>query len=222
MKLDRKILLIGALVVFLVTASFGTKYLFLFNKGQDFVEYINYKMSRPALPLPKEIKNVQEFEFSRVTVAGNYVYKHEFLVKHKNVNGKASYQVFVPFKRASGQMVMVDRGLISEDTIGEIVRPKGLIKLEGVVVAPAVAEEGVQNDPEKDSWYWADLDAMAKKAKVNKFLPVIIKAIEKYPYPVSDKIRVVAGVENLNLAVIWYALSLLILFLLRLNYQKYR
>lgn len=221
MKHSKKIIVLVAVLIAVAALFCGTKHFLNFQKGQDLVVYANYKMSRPAFPLPKEVKDPRELEFSRVSIAGSYLYKHEFLVKMQDKEGKNTYQVFVPFKRASGQMVLVDRGLISEDKMGDIVRPKGLLKIEGIVTLPWIAA-GLKNDPEKDNWYWPDMDAMAKKAKVNKFIPVIIKSVEDNSYPVTDKIRVESGFYNIGYATIYYAFALLVLSLTLVYNKKYR
>lgn len=205
---------VTVLVVLMVLAldALGTWQVFRLQEKTAYIEAIHASMSRPPVPLPGEVEDPKHWEFSRVTMAGKFLYDKEFLIKPRTFEGKAGYHVLVPFKRASGQVVMVNRGWVSDDTMAEIVRPQGWVKVEGIVQLPEKGAFTPENNVQRNDWYWPDVNAMADAAQVQPIAPVVVSVAERVEgqYPVGGIVSVKVANNHLHYAIFWYLMSVVL------------
>jgi len=204
---------IFTLVAFMILVSFGSWQIVRFGETNAVLDKINTRMSKPAVPMLNRVENPSEFEFSRVTLAGKYLYRSEFLIKPKAFNGESGYHVLVPFKRISGDIVMVNRGWVSDELISKVSRPKGIIKIEGIIQLPHRTEVTPENKPQGSNWYWSDLNAMAKKAKLKKIAPVIVNIAERKEgvYPIGGIVEAKVVNNHMQYAAFLYSIAFILL-----------
>lgn len=170
---------------------------------------IHSRMEQPAVPLPEKIDDPGAWEYRRVTLAGSFLYKNEFLLKPRTRDGVSGYHMLVPFQRASGGIVMIDRGWISDALLPRAVRPAGLMQIEGIVQLPHRGAFTPANDPQKNDWYWADLPAMAAAAKLKPPAPVLVVIAARQPdiWPAGGKVAVNLRNDHRQYAIFWFAMA---------------
>ncbi len=181
---------------------------------------IESRMRMPAVPMPDTLDKPDDWEYRRVTLAGHFIHGHEFLVKPRTLDGVNGSHMLVPFERASGSIVMVNRGWISEALLPKASRPAGLIQIEGTVQKPRVSYFTPSNNPEKGLWYWADLPVMAATAKLAMSSPVLVQIVGRVQdvYPVGSAPDVNIRNNHKQYAIFWYTMALVLLFIFFIRY----
>jgi surfeit locus 1 family protein len=168
-------------------------------------------------------KSGHDIEYLRVRLAGRFLNskeRHLYSVE----DGKAGWRIITPLELASGRIVMVDRGFVPQELKDPASRLGGLAKdpsqLTGIVRLPA--EPGLftpENDPNKNVWYWRDLQGMASSVlaadQVKQLVPFLLQVesgtgAEGWPQP---------GISNINLpnkhlqyAMTWFGLAGVLVF----------
>ncbi len=204
---------LATLIVFIALIKQGHIQLSLSADNSEYTKTINKSMSTPAIPMPLEIENIKKWDFTRISMAGNFLYKHEFLIKPRIFNGINGYHVLTPFKRASGKVVMINRGWVSEKRLPEIYRPNTFIKIEGIIQTPKRSADTPNNKPKRSDWYWVDLETMAKEAKINNLSPVIVNTAKRIEgqYPIGGIVHIKNGEHHFYYAILWYLMAILLL-----------
>ena len=203
---------IFALVAFSLLIGLGTWQVKRLSVKNALLNKINTRMSMPAVPMPDKLGNPDEWEFSRVTLVGNYLYDREFLIKPRTFEGKSGYHILVPFRRLSGKTVIINRGWISDELIPKISRPKGIIKLEGVIKLPQKTAFTPKNNIARNDWYWPDINAMAKTANLRNVAPVIVNIAERQAgvYPVGGRVIVNIVNNHKQYAIFWFVMAVIL------------
>lgn len=158
-------------------------------------------------------------EYSKVTVTGQFDHNGEqfFFATHQ---GRSGYYVYTPLERDDGSLIFVNRGFVPLDFKDPETRPEG--QLEGEVTITGLAREPLtekpswvvpDNDPEKNIFFWKDIEGLAKNAGLDrqKLLDIYVDA-DDTPIPGSLP---QGGVTLINLpnshlqyAMTWYGLAL--------------
>jgi surfeit locus 1 family protein len=184
---------------------------------------IDARMAEKPVPMPETIDNPADWRFRRVTLAGNFDYAHEFLIKPRTYEGQAGYEMIVPFRRASGGTVFVNRGWISDALMDKAQRPDdALLIVEGIVQAPEKARFTPENDPAKGDWYWPEIPAMAAAAGLEDAAPVIVVAAEKKPgvWPAGGRLRLDIPNDHRQYAAFWFAMAFVLLAVYVLSHWR--
>jgi surfeit locus 1 family protein len=214
--------IISTLVMFAVLVGLGTWQLQRLEWKSGLLAQIESRMQKPPVPLPEKIDDPAAWEYRRVTMAGTFLHDRAFLVKPRTLEGAAGYHMLVPLRRASGGVVMVNRGWISDALMPKASRPPGLVPIEGIVQLPHPTSFTPPNAPEKNDWYWADIGAMAAAAKLKDVAPVIVNIAKKEPgvYPAGGKVQVNISNNHLQYALFWYAMALILQIIFFIRYWK--
>ncbi|MBI3440234.1 MAG: SURF1 family protein [Proteobacteria bacterium] len=212
------------LLLFTVLVGLGTWQLKRLEWKTTLLAQISNQMQKPPVPLPETITNPAAWEYRRVTLAGHFLYNHEFLIKPRVLNGVNGYHMLVPFQRASGGVVIVNRGWISDEWMSRAVRPQGTVQVEGIVQLAHPTYFTPPNNPQKNDWYWADIKAMADAAKVKDPLPVIVNIAKKEPgiYPVGGRVEVNITNNHAQYALFWFTMALILQIIFFIRYWKPR
>lgn len=185
---------------------------------EELLARIDHQMAANPQPMPEVLEKPEEWEFRRVSVAGQYLYDREFLVGPRTLDGKAGFHMVVPFRRASGGIVFVNRGWITEELRKKADRPEGLIQVDGFIQMPKHNRFTPDNAPDKKQWYWIDLAAMGKEAKLDNVAPVIIVAPEspKGIYPAGGALKLDIPNDHRKYAYFWFSMALaaIVIFIL--------
>ncbi|MFH1157506.1 MAG: SURF1 family protein [Pseudomonadota bacterium] len=202
-----------ACLMFLSVTVLGTQQEMLMKEEAARVAQIKSLMREPPVPMPEKIDSPAAWAYRRVTLAGHFLYDHEFLMKPRILGGVSGYHMLVPFQRASGGIVMVNRGWISDAEMPKADRPGGTIMIEGIVQAPHALPSMPPNDPQKNIWRWADVNAMAAAGKLEAPSPVIVVVSGRTPgvYPAGGMVEINIRSDYGARAVFWYVLALILL-----------
>ena len=84
-------------------------------------------------------------------------------------DGTNGYHVVVPFIRTDGSTVLVDRGFVTKELAQNAKRAlageRGEVEVLGMLRTAQVRNKFTpDNHPDREEWYWADIDAMAAYA----------------------------------------------------------
>ncbi len=173
------------------------------------LQRLDTRMATAAAPLPESIDDIAAWEYRRVTLAGQFLYDREFHLGPRVQNGAVGYQMVVPFRRASGGTVLVNRGWIS-DTNKTVNRPEGIVQVEGFVQAPKKTMFAPVNDPAKNQWYWLDAKAMDAAAPA-----YVVDAVAEPAgvYPAGGALRVDIPNDHKNYAIFWFSMACVMLLI---------
>jgi len=211
-----------ALILFVVLEMLGTWQVHRLHWKTELISHIHDRMAERPVPLPENVANPEDWEYRRVTLAGNFLYGHEFLLGPRQLDEKNGYHMIVPFRRASGGVVMVNRGWISDDLMKQAQRPQGTVQVEGIVQQPRKYRFTPDNNPAKNEWYWADVKAMAEAANLKDPAPVLVTvaAREEGVYPAGGQVRVDLPNDHRAYAIFWYTMAFVLLAVYFISQRK--
>jgi surfeit locus 1 family protein len=122
----------------------------------------------------------------------------------------------VPFTRASGGTVLVDRGWISDALMSKASRPAGgITQIEGVLrESKKPSAFTPDNNPAKKDWFWIDTKGMADAAGLKDVAPMVVYISDKKPgvYPVGGRVQI-ADIPNdhKQYATFWFGMAFVLL-----------
>lgn len=176
---------------------------------EQLIATISAQMAKPAVPMPAVIDAPQEWQYRRVSMAGQFMHDLAVLVKPRTQDGKVGAHMVVPFLRAGGGIVFVNRGFVSDDVMEKVTKPQGIIKIEGILTLPQKGSFTPENNPDKNEWYWPDVAAMAKAASLEGAAPVLFESADKTEnvYPQGGTLRLDIPNDHRQYAFFWFAMA---------------
>ena len=135
---------------------------------------------RAVLALPPSPVDAHGYEFSHVSVRGEYSARHTILLDNKVLRGTPGYHVLTPLKIGGGDMyVLVNRGWVAagarRDSLPQIQTPSGTATVEGIAVVPSIhiLELGAKTE---EGIVWQNL-VLARYAKWSglKLQPIVLQ-----------------------------------------------
>ena len=181
---------------------------------EDLLARLEARMEMPAVNLPTDIDNLDEWEFRRVRVSGKLLNRHEFLLKPRTQDGKAGYHLITPMLRKSGDVVFVNRGFVDDAGLKKVARPSSPVTIEGLVRLPEKRFFTPENNPAKGDWYWPDLAAMAKAADVKRPVPALVSVLSAVPEIPNN---------HRQYAIFWFGMTFILLVIYFLySRRKYK
>lgn len=215
---------ICSLLAFVILIGLGSWQIQRLHWKTALLAEINTRMEKPPVPLPEKLDNPALWEYRRVTLAGHFVYDHPFLIKPRTRDGIPGYHMLVPFERLSGGTVIVNRGWISDEFMSKASKPEGTIQIEGIVQLPHKNYFTPPNDPQKNNWYWPDINAMAASAQLQNVAPVLVTIAAAKPgvYPAGGTVEVNIPNDHKQYAIFWFLMAAIsqIIFIFRFREQK--
>lgn len=204
------------LALFATLIGLGTWQIQRLQWKEALLATIHDNMAQKPVPMPEKIDDIQAWQYRRVTLAGAFDFSHEMLVKPRTLDGETGYDMVVPFIRASGGTVMVDRGWISDALMPKASRPRGsLMQIEGVLreTKPSTGFTP-DNDPAKKDWYWIDVKAMADAGGLQNVAPMVLYISDKKPgvYPVGGRVQAIdIRNDHKQYAIFWFGMAFVLL-----------
>lgn len=213
------------------------------EEKEALIARVQSRISLPAqgLPAKEEWKNLSpvDYEYRHVRVTGRFHQSSEALIYSQAPEGlglEPGYFVLSPFDLASGGVILIDRGFISnldQTNAAHRSAPSELIELSGYLQAPQRRNMFTPADePEKRIWYTRDPKAIAKALHLDEAAPFIflldgsLGSSGRPVQPVSIAPRIVNN--HLAYAFTWFSLAaaLIVIFCLfarerlRRGYEK--
>ncbi|KAG1179134.1 hypothetical protein G6F70_002710 [Rhizopus microsporus] len=206
-----------------ITFGLGTWQVQRLRWKVQLINTLEDRLHREPIPLPKRINPdvLEEYEYRKVYVKGHYRHDQEILLGPRTRgDGNAGYFIITPLERDNGTTILVKRGWVSSDKRDQRTRPESLETGEVEVIGLIRMNEEKNsftpdNDIERNQWYWADIDTMAKLTNAQ---PVMIERVSDIsPYkehvlidkgvPVGRPPTVEVRNSHLNYLITWYSLS---------------
>lgn len=166
------------------------------------------------VPLPTDIADPAAWAFRRVRLAGRFDNDHALWLYGRTYEGKAGIHLLVPFLRAEGPAVLVDRGFIPFEQgsrLAGFATIDGPTELDGVVRLPEPDGWFIPaSRPQDNLWYAVDPASMGHQAGLD-LLPVYVAARPSSSdgWPVGTGGTEALGIRNehLNYAIFWYTMA---------------
>ena len=193
-----------------------------------------YEAAQQAAPLPLEktdLNKIKDLQYQPVTVSGTFIHEQELHLGGRRYYGKTGYQILTPVLLEKGRVVLVNRGWVpteykeSEARQGDT-KPEQAKNLKGMVRLPlAPGLFTPDNHPDKNFWFYVDIDAMAKDIGA-ELLPFTVELVDpdhlRGVFPAPSDGKVVLRNDHLGYAITWFALAIAaaVIFWLRLRKVK--
>ncbi len=182
------------------------------------IETIESRTKLSAIPLPANVSiDPAALEYRPVTVRGRFRHDKELHLIATTKRGNAGYQVIVPFDRADGGAILVNRGWVPTDKKDQATRREGLVEGE-VTVTGLVRKAWHQgwfvpdNSLERNVWFFGDAAGMAKAAGVE--VPPIFLDADATPnpggLPIGGQTRLEIPNDHLGYALTWYGFAVVL------------
>ncbi|GBB93777.1 hypothetical protein RclHR1_02230003 [Rhizophagus clarus] len=219
----------------LITFGLGTWQVARLRWKVKLIEDYEDRLSKPPINLPKRIKLdvLKDYLYRRVKTSGKFLHDRELYLGPRTFNNNLGYYVIAPLERENGTTILVKRGWISREKIDPSTRPAGQIQDEVSVKGLLKGSEKKtwfvpENDPEKNQWYWLDVDTMAQRTGSQPVLieqnlegsPFIINQMIQDGIPVGKIPSVELRNTHLQYAITWYTLSAATSIMLYILFKK--
>ncbi len=176
------------------------------------------RSTAPAMVLPREIADPEVLEFRRVRLAGRFLHEAEMYLTGRTYRRQVGVHVVTPMVLADGRGLLVDRGWVPMSRKDPASRAEG--QPEGPVVVEALLRTGgwkgsarfrPDNQPEDNTWFWIDPEAMAARAGLKDPVTAVYAAAgpAENPggLPVGGQTKITLRNDHLQYAITWYALA---------------
>lgn len=211
-----------ALVVlaFAILVSLGTWQMQRLHWKEALIAAIAERRSAPPVPL-EEIEAMAaggDIDYRTVQLTGVYDHGKErhFFATHE---GRTGYFVYTPLMLVDGRAVFVNRGFVPFEKKDPSTRPEG--QVAGTLTITGLARPRLDgkpsslvpdNDVGKNTFYWKDLDVMARSAGIaaDSLVPFFVDAdASQNPggLPIGGVTQFDLPNNHLQYALTWYGLA---------------
>lgn len=214
------LLSVAVLVALGILLSLGTWQLQRKAWKEGIIAQLNERAQMPALSLDEAIAIFKQapdsVEFRNVTVSGIYDHAFERHLISAQAQG-AAWQIITPMLTTDKKQVLVMRGIVPDPLKNPDMRPQGLMKTPLTLKTRVRLSEvrtnfTPDNQPEKNSWYWRDGDALRASVglpqgfeSVQFFLEVLEPSSD---WPKPDPAGINIRNSHLMYALTWFGLAL--------------
>lgn len=217
------VLVVSGLVVFALLIVLGTWQVQRLQWKEGLLASIAERTVAPPEPLvavEERLARTGDVEYWPVTVTGTLRHEGErhFFATYR---GNSGYFVYTPLELDDGRFVFVNRGFVPFDLKDPATRVEG--QVDGPVNVTGLARNRLDeapsfivpdNQPDRNLFYWKDLDTMAATSGVGAlgdYVPFFVDA-DDAPNPGGLPVGGVTIIDlpnsHLQYAVTWYGLAL--------------
>ncbi len=181
---------------------------------RDLIAAMEVRIGAAPVPLAS-LSGRDDAEYRQVIAHGVFAHDHSFfLFALAAGSGAGGYHLLTPLRLEDGDHILVDRGWLPYDRRAgpeaDVFRPKGAVRIVGILRRPARHWSQPADDPARNDWYGVDLEHMAVIAGVAHFLPYVIE-VDATPnpggFPVGGQTRLVLPNDHLGYALTWFGLA---------------
>jgi len=180
------------------------------------VDRLESRMAAPVMDLPATLDDPAAVEYRRVRAVGRFLHEREMYLLGYSPRGSAGFYVVTPLLRTGAPPVLVNRGWVPPERKDPARRPAGQAAAEATVVglvrqAQTPGWFTPDNEPDNNSWFTIEPEAMGRAAGLDRVAPVYLQALadaapEGAPAGLPGEVRL--RNPHLQYAVTWYALAL--------------
>ncbi|KAI7875111.1 SURF1-domain-containing protein [Lichtheimia hyalospora FSU 10163] len=190
----------------------------------NLIQDLHDRMAMRAIPLPRRINKdaLPDYEYRKVAVDGVFQHDKEILLGPRTRgDGQVGYFIITPLVRENGTTILVKRGWVSMAKKERHTRPdsltQGIVHVEGLLrTSERTNTFTPNNDPVRNQWYWADVDAMAN---ITGAEPMLVERVTDKSsstdfslidcgIPVGRLPSVEIRNNHLEYIITWYSLSI--------------
>ncbi|XP_059148174.1 surfeit locus protein 1-like [Physella acuta] len=230
---------IPLLIIPLTAFGLGTWQIFRREWKLGLIKELEEKMSAPPIPLPQNLENLEDMEYTKVTIRGRFDHSRELFIGPRSdyhsvetMGGqeraaKIGVHVVTPFKLSDrDETILVNRGHVTFKKRPPQLRMEGQIEDE-VEITGVIRKNDkksiLDSDPLKDGfWLSRNIDEMAEIAGTAK---VFIDADFNSTVPggpTGGQTTVEVRNEHMSYIITWYALSILTFYMWMRAYRRPR
>ncbi|MDE2366651.1 MAG: SURF1 family protein [Betaproteobacteria bacterium] len=204
-----------ALIVIVITVQLGNWQLSRAREKEARQEKLDTLSHQPAVSLPPDQVRLEDFQYRKTEVQGEYLPEYTIYLDNKIYRGVAGYHIITPLKIGSGPMcVLVNRGWVAADhdrsRLPDIITPSGPVVVSGL--ATAATQKTLELSKEVVSGrVWENLDLERyRNATGLQLQPVMILQQDNIKDGlIREWARPDLGIgKNLGYAFQWFAMAL--------------
>ena len=210
---------------FIILMGMGTWQVQRLQWKTELISLITTRMNEKPITLAQfENPNVDEYRL--ITVTGTYDHAKEMQIIGRPFNGKPGIHVITPMQTEKG-IILINRGWAKYEE--PYTKPEGTQTVTGIIRKTQARNFlsrhiTMDNKPEQNLWFYADLDQMYQHTKApNPAFYIELSGDEvpnSYPYALPKEIKLYN--EHLTYAITWYSLgvALLLTYYFRFHRQS--
>jgi surfeit locus 1 family protein len=169
----------------------------------------------PAIEdLPPADKSA-EAVYRKVKFMGKFLHDKSVQLGPRAAGGMKGYELITPFRYITGEIILVNRGFVAEESHSAIDQPIGTIFVEGMLEAfPKRGAMQPDNKPEEGQWFWLDPGAVTAAQQLSTSYPLQLVAEGQPVNNMWPRPRPPAPPytnNHLTYAFIWFSLALALL-----------
>ena len=210
-----------SLAALIVLIGLGVWQLQRLTWKETLIDRLQSRAEMSAESLPPGDLDLEEWEFRRVTLVGQFLHDQEMHLLNRSLNGNPGLHIITPFRRTDvpdAPLVLVDRGWVPFDAKDPSTRKEGLITgevtVEGIVrfQRPITGLQRVflpENEPDRNMWYSVDVPEM-ESVRGEPFANFyVVDGNDAVPggYPVGHQWTLNIRNDHLQYALTWFALA---------------
>jgi len=220
----------GIAFVSLAFLALGTWQLYRMQWKHALVDRVNQRVHTEPVAVPPHGKwpfiTADNSEYLHVQASGTLLLGQTTLVQASTQHG-LGYWVMTPLQTASGDIILVNRGFVSDRKAGEAAEPHPATVTGLLRMSEPVGRVLRKNDPANQRWYSRDVQAIAAARGLGQVAPYFIDAdanpAQEAGQPIGGLTVIAFNDNHLVYALTWYALALMIIgFTWQINRNKRR
>jgi surfeit locus 1 family protein len=150
--------------------------------------------------------------YRKAKFMGKFLHDKSVQLGPRAHNGKKGYELITPFRYITGEIILVNRGFVAEESHSAIDQPIGTVFVEGMLEAfPKRGWMQPENNPPQGQWFWLDPAAIAAAQQLAGPYPLQLVAEGKPVNNMWPRPRPPAPPytnNHLTYAFIWFSLAL--------------
>lgn len=188
---------------------------------ETLLDRLHTRAEAEAVALPAGDLDIDEWEFQRVTVTGEFLHDQEVHLLNRSLNGNPGLHILTPLRRTDmpdAQTVLVNRGWVPFELKERSARPDGLVEgpvtVEGIVrfQRPITGLQRVflpENEPANNVWYSVDQAQIEETASLSLTNFYVVDGNTDVPgtYPLGRQWILDIRNDHLQYALTWFLLA---------------
>lgn len=220
----------GIALAALAFLALGTWQLYRMQWKHALIDRVNQRVHTEPVAVPPHGKwpfiTTDNSEYLHVQASGNLLLGQSTLVQASTQHG-LGYWVMTPLQTASGDIILVNRGFVSDRKAGEAAEARPATVTGLLRMSEPVGRVLRKNDPANQRWYSRDVQAIAAAHGLGQVAPYFIDAdastAPEAGQPIGGLTVIAFNDNHLVYALTWYALALMIIgFTWQINRNKRR
>ncbi len=208
----------------LILISLGTWQIKRLIWKENLISFYLNQFENKIINLNHENYLEKEIQFRQIIAKGKFLNTNEIQITGKTYEGNAGFHIITPFLMENGQIILTNRGWVSEkyklpdsrkfSLINKIITIKGIVRFpqkKGYFVPI--------NNPKKNFWITIKPDEIKRHLKLNNqnfitnFYIDLLRDGKKIVLPIGVKPQINLRNQHLSYAITWYSLSIALLII---------